>query len=460
MRDIHRFISDHIIHDMSEGVMTIGFDGIIRLVNPAAARIFQRDAGELIGQPFASAFIERRENDGFNQAVLDAVYQKSLQENLAPYFTGTETRQLHIVTSYLHDDQGRAGVIVVLGDVTELEELKSIHAQQVNTLLNSLIRAFAKAVDQRSHYTAQHTWNMVQMAEAFLTWSEKENVQGIIDPSNRRAFLMSIWLHDIGKLAVPLEVLDKATRFGRLLPVIRERFEKIHLINRIALLDGSIDSTEWTRREAERIDTLHFLERIDRQNRLSEEDMEQARSVRSRTYVDESGQVQRLLTEEEADAMLIRKGTLTNAERTLVQRHADMTGEILRVVDFPEEYAMVPAWAQSHHEFLNGTGYPHHLRATSIAPEVRLLTILDIFEAMTANDRPYKEPYSVDKALNVLLKMAASGRIDAQILQKFTESKAWECILEDSNMKPANTTTTEKQNPPEAEQAWKGNRHD
>ena len=118
-------IRESIIRDMSEGVMTVGFDGVINFVNDAALRILDREVGELLGRRFGACFFEYRENDAFIQAVLDAVYDRGrTHEAMAPYFTGSETRQLHLVTSFLTDGAEKVGVIVVLGDMSELAELR------------------------------------------------------------------------------------------------------------------------------------------------------------------------------------------------------------------------------------------------------------------------------------------------------------------------------------------------
>lgn len=118
---IHRSI----MQDMTEGVMTVGFDGVISYVNPAAAQILGMEAKELVGKKFARCFFEYSENDDFNQTILDAVYDSATtHKNIVPYFTGRETRQLHVTTSYLHDTGKKVGVIAVLSDISELTELR------------------------------------------------------------------------------------------------------------------------------------------------------------------------------------------------------------------------------------------------------------------------------------------------------------------------------------------------
>ena len=110
---------------MSEGVMTIGLDGKVNSINPAAEQILQKTESELVGRAFARSFFEYEENDAFNQTILDAVYDtSSSHENIVPYFTGDVTRTLHVTTSYLKDGEEKIGVIAVLSDMSELVELR------------------------------------------------------------------------------------------------------------------------------------------------------------------------------------------------------------------------------------------------------------------------------------------------------------------------------------------------
>ncbi len=118
-------IRESIMRDMSEGVMTISFDGKITYLNPAALRILSRGEKGLIGNSLAVSFMDHEENDGFVQSIMDAVYDRTRShEAIVPYFDGTETKQLRMVTSFLKDGEKNIGVIVVLSDMTELTELR------------------------------------------------------------------------------------------------------------------------------------------------------------------------------------------------------------------------------------------------------------------------------------------------------------------------------------------------
>ncbi|MCI6720424.1 MAG: PAS domain-containing protein [Clostridiales bacterium] len=125
MADHNELIRQSIMRDMSEGVLVIGLDGRIGYVNPAAAQILDRDAETLTGQKFMRCFYGLAENDAFNQTILDAVYDASTaHRSIVPYFTGRETRQLHVTTSYLRGGEEKVGVIAVLSDISELTELR------------------------------------------------------------------------------------------------------------------------------------------------------------------------------------------------------------------------------------------------------------------------------------------------------------------------------------------------
>lgn len=138
MIDNRQLMQQSIIRDMSEGVMTIGFDGVISYVNPAAEIILDMPAQELQGKLFARCFFEYPENDAFNQTILDAVYDTGKShKNIAAYFTGKTTRQLQITTSYLRNGDARMGVIVVLNDISELSELRdAVKAMEYIKALN------------------------------------------------------------------------------------------------------------------------------------------------------------------------------------------------------------------------------------------------------------------------------------------------------------------------------------
>ena len=423
-------IRESIIRDMSEGVMVLGLDGSIQSLNPATERILNRRADQLMGRKIAAAFYEYSENDTFNQAVLDAVYDPTgMHRHLVPFYTGSEMRQLHMVTSYLKDGPMPVGIILVFSDITALAELKLQYAQQITTLLDSLVTALSTAIDERSPYTANHTRNMVKMARAFLDWLDETDNPHRFSEDRRHAFLMSVWLHDVGKLVVPLSIMDKATRLGDDLERVEARFDRMRLLARIDQLEGRISAEAHEARKARDATWLDAIQRINTAPFLEENDVATIQEISRARYTDEDGAGQPVLLPSEAEKLLIRKGTLTDGERQIMQGHAIATRLILSQVKFPQTFAMVPQWASAHHELLGGAGYPLKLSGDSISREVRLLTILDIFEALTAKDRPYKKPIPVERSLDIMRSMVREGSIDGEILALFVQSEAWKAIL-------------------------------
>ena len=125
----------------------------------------------------------------------------------------------------------------------------------------------------------------------------------------------------------------------------------------------------------------------------------------------------------------IRKGTLSSDERVIMENHVVVTDKLLSQIKFSADLSHVRDWAASHHEFLNGSGYPHHFSGSEIPMEARIITILDIFDALVAADRPYKPGIPVEKALSILDAMAnKEGKLDPELTALFLESHCWDGI--------------------------------
>ena len=300
------------------------------------------------------------------------------------------------------------------------------YSEQIHKLLDSLVGALSTAIDQRTPYNANHTRNMARYAERFLDWLERTDHPWKFDTQRRRTFLLSVWLHDVGKMVVPLSVMDKETRLGSAEQTIEQRFATMSLLRRIAVLEGRLSAQQAENAQREADDALELIRRVNRAGFLPDEDLAKIDALAGRTYTDAQGTQQPWITPEEHISLSVRKGSLTAKEREIMESHVTMTSRILEQVSFPKAYQQVPKWAGAHHELLNGRGYPTHAAGDEIPHEVRLLTILDVFDALTARDRPYKPGMPVEKALSILASMVSEGGIDGNILALFEESKAWE----------------------------------
>lgn len=305
------------------------------------------------------------------------------------------------------------------------------YLEDIKELFQSFVRVLSAAIDERIPFNATHTRNMVRYGERFIKYlNNKYKVTGrddLFSESRKEEFLMSIWLHDIGKLITPVGILNKASRLRpKDLERIRQRFAVMRLQNRIAYLEERKSETEY--RECE--NTIEEIEKLaiyaNEAENLEDDDLKKLCCASKWYYQDVSGTEKNWFTEGEIARFSIRKGTLTDKERHIMEEHVVMTEKLLSQIRFSKEYENVPYWASMHHEYLDGSGYPKHLQDAEIPFEVRILTILDIFDAMTADDRPYKAAIPLQKTLDTLWALADKGKLDSQVLKSFEESRCWE----------------------------------
>lgn len=322
------------------------------------------------------------------------------------------TDEIHRITEFTIEDEQ---IVATLASQTAVCLTNMNYSRQVVDLLYSFVRVISTGIDARTPYNANHTRNMVKYCNRFFDYQNEINGPYAIPESERREILISVWLHDIGKLITPLEVMDKSTRLGDSLGDVENRFGRMRLL---AKLNGLGDE-----KLAEIADDLEFIKSINAAGFLPDEKLERVNELAKKTYVEEDGSTQPILLEDEIKRLSIRKGTLTDEERSIMQSHVVMTDKMLSELDFPRGFEDVRTLAASHHEHLNGKGYPNGLDASQLSWKSRLITILDVFEALTAKDRPYKPPMPVEKAFGILDAMVKDGQVDNDILTSFKESQ-------------------------------------
>lgn len=306
------------------------------------------------------------------------------------------------------------------------------YIEEIKGLFQSFVRVMSSAVDERTPYNGSHTRHMVAYGERFLAElnrrAEEKGEPPPFPDERRDELLLSVWLHDLGKLVTPLEIMNKEGRLtAKQYDDFFHRMEVIRLRAEIDRLKGKCSEAERRATVRQTRDAETLIQQCNGAGVLTQDKVEELDALAARTYEDERGERRHWLTPEEHQMMDIRRGTLSDEERAVMQDHVTVTRKLLGEIDFPGEYAHVRAWASMHHEFLNGSGYPEGLSGEQIPEEVRILTILDIFDALTADDRPYKPGMPVDRALVILDNMAnREGKLDPELTRLFIESHCWE----------------------------------
>ena len=430
MEKQEQLLIGNLLNDMSAGIMVIGFDGRVILRNHAAAELLELPEDMQTYRYLEQIMCTAEENDTFFGQLFRAVSEKQPISKTLPFFRNGEMLYYHLSTDAfgIGGDNSSAGMIVQVTDITEATNLFIANkrlANQVTNLMKSFVEVMVTAIEEESAYNANHTKSMVQYAKRYFEWLEAEGTLDDFTQESTEAILMSIWLHDIGKLLVPKEILDKPTRLGSARKDVIHRIETAMLLLRIQVLEHPelLAETDKKRTELERAGALILS--ADTAGFLTDETvsaLEHAAQIRCPAA---DGTELPLLSEKELEQITVRRGTLTAEERKIVESHVILTGKLLSKVEFRGGYRSVPVWAAGHHEMLDGSGYPNHLQGAEIPKETRLLTIVDVYDALTAEDRPYKPPMPPEKAFAILRDMAEKGKLDRAILESFYLSGAW-----------------------------------
>ncbi len=300
--------------------------------------------------------------------------------------------------------------------------------QEIEDLMISITQVFTDAIDTRIPYNYYHSRNVYLYVRILLDHIDKQHEAGKTDryytPVQRDELLMAALMHDIGKLVIPNDIIDKTTRLGAKLDLVLERFERLSLLYNIDYLRGRLDKDKWIEKKNYFIDARARVEEINRKPRLSEEDIAYIQKMSRMQYTDSNGQKISYLSLDETECLTVVSGNLTRAEREVICSHVEYTEKYLRKMNFGVRYPHIIEWAGAHHEFLDGSGYPRGLKGDEIPFEARILVVVDVFEALTSADRPYKKSMEEKKAFSVLDDMAAEGKIDREVLSLFKEALA------------------------------------
>ncbi len=298
------------------------------------------------------------------------------------------------------------------------------YQQELKDQMWSFAEAMATAIDERTPYNASHTRKVAMYSGLMADYINKLNEEGkedeFFNAERKDQLVMGAWLHDIGKLVTPLEVMNKATRLDGREKDIEKRLDKIRLEARISMLEGKISKEDYEDMVTKTKETYDLIMKANAVGFLDDETYDSLQKTFEYGFTLDD-EYTPFFTEEEKECLSIRKGTLTAKERKIMEDHVVITTKILDKVHFNTYFKNTPIWAGQHHECLNGKGYPNHLTAEDLTLEARILAVADICDALLATDRPYKKPIPKDKAIDIMRDMAKCGNIDAKLVEYMAE---------------------------------------
>ncbi|MDQ1278112.1 MAG: Metal-dependent phosphohydrolase, partial [Thermodesulfobacteriota bacterium] len=244
------------------------------------------------------------------------------------------------------------------------------------------------------------------------------------------------WLHDLGKIATPEYVVDKTTKLETIfdrMELIRTRGEVVMRDHKSAMVRqwpataGEVRSSQNSEEDFDcklRQDMDFLVEVNNGSKPLGGEELARLQAIGARKWVRE-GRVEAFLTENELLNLRVPRGTLTDQEREIINNHAVVTHKLLSQLPFPKKLRDVPNFAGSHHEKLNGSGYLRGLKEADIPLQARILVLADIFEALTAKDRPYKRGNTLSEAVAILSGMVKAQHLDADLFTLFMDERIY-----------------------------------
>ncbi len=316
---------------------------------------------------------------------------------------------------------------------------------QLQELFEAFVRLINKAIDEKSPHTSRHCARVpsltMMLAEAAHRTDYGPLAEFRMSNADRYELQLAGLLHDCGKITTPVHVIDKATKLSTI-------FDRIELVDaRFEILKRDLEinalkTMRTTPNQCDKIDSIqaelaNVLQQLDEERvflyqvnvgseSMRAEDLARIRQISQRQFRDSQGELQPLLTAEEIKNLCIERGTLTQEERTVINNHIVATIDMLEALPWPKHLKRVPEYAGGHHERMDGKGYPRGLRGDEMSLQARAMAIADIFEALTAKDRPYKPAKTLSESLQILGNYCLNGHIDPDLFDIFVREKIYE----------------------------------
>ncbi|HEX4781672.1 MAG TPA: HD domain-containing phosphohydrolase [Usitatibacter sp.] len=347
------------------------------------------------------------------------------------------------VTSFNEEDQRLAESLASQAAIALTNRLL---IQQLEVLFESLIELINTAIDEKSPYTGGHCKRVptltMMLAEAAHEARSGPLAEFQMSDKDRYELKIAGLLHDCGKITTPVHVVDKATKLQTIfdrVDLVATRFESLKREAEVQMLRAKVAALEagdaaGARRVEEAFgakvrqydDDREFIRRTNiGTERMKAEDQARVSQIARYTWRNESGETERFLTKNEEDNLNIPYGTLNPGEREIINHHIVATIKMLEALPWPRHLTNVPEYAGGHHERMDGKGYPKGLTREQMSVQARVMGIADIFEALTAKDRPYKKGKTLSESLGILGRMKESGHVDPDLFDIFVRDKVY-----------------------------------
>jgi len=313
--------------------------------------------------------------------------------------------------------------------------------QQLENLFEAFIQLINLAIDEKSPYTGGHCQRVpeltMMLAEAVNATTTGPLADFTLTDKDRYELRIAALLHDCGKVTTPVHVVDKATKLQTIfdrIHLLDTRFEVLKRdaeIEALKAVAGGTDEGVVSAQLAERIAQLEADREFLRSanvggERMSDDSIERVKRIGSAyRWRNVQGEEVPFLTDNELENLTIRAGTLTQAEREIINYHIVATIKMLEQLPWPKHLKNVPEYAGGHHERMDGKGYPKGLKREQMSWQARMMGIADIFEALTAKDRPYKDAMKLSQALAIMENFKKNGHIDPDLHEVFVSGEVF-----------------------------------
>ncbi len=321
----------------------------------------------------------------------------------------------------------------------------SILYENIQTLFEGFVKAAVTAIEQRDPTTSGHSFRVSRLTCRLAETVDKVETGPYADlhfnHEQMREIRYAALLHDFGKVGVREEILLKAKKlYPHELDLVRHRFDYIRKVLEADHLQRKLEATErkqppeafrnleeeYQIRLAELEDYLQFILQASEPTVLPAGNFDKLLHIAQRTYVDGRGVERPYVTPEEVRFLSIPMGSLDPEERLQVESHVIHTFNFLAQIPWTREIKSIPLIARAHHEKLDGSGYPYKLRDPQIPAQTKIMTICDIFDALSAADRPYKKAVPPEHALEILAESVKQGQLDPLLFQLFLDAKIYQ----------------------------------